>query len=84
MGMTLTITNVEEIVAQKLRTRAASCGRTVEAEARAILSEAVATAPRSTLTESGKIPANVCDPVRGLWIGRGSTDELMRTTRGED
>lgn len=76
--MIITISDLEGPVAHRLSARAASHGRTVEAEIRDILTRAAAlqtVVPPAT---------NVCDPVRGLWQGSGTTDEMMQELRGED
>ncbi len=86
MSTTLTIRNLAEPVKQRLRMQAASHGRSMEAEAREILTLAV-TQPDSNPTTMPKSPENspasVCSSVRGIWKGRGTTDELMELTRGE-
>ncbi len=76
--MSITISDLEEPVASGLSQQAASHGRTLEAEIRDILTRAVVpvTPPLAT--------GNICDGVRGLWQGIGSTDEMMRELRGED
>ena len=85
MSTSLTIRDLAEPVKQKLQMQAASHGRSMEAEAREILTMAVATG-ESKLSPAD--PANgglrsVCTSVRGIWKGRGTTDELMELTRGE-
>jgi plasmid stability protein len=84
MSTTLTIRNLDEEVKRKLRIRAASHQTSMEAEARSILAAAVnqgeaITAPRTPEEMRARLEA-----VRGIWKGRGTTDELMRQTRGED
>ena len=85
MDTTLTIRDLAEPVRQKLQIQAASHGRSMEAEAREILTMAVATS-ESKLSQadpdSGGL-RSVCTSVRGIWKGRGTTDELMELTRGE-
>jgi len=84
MSTTLTIRNLDKSVKQKLRLRAAAHQTSMEAEAREIL--------RSTLEgEYGPPPPRTPEElrerlknVRGLWKDRGTTDELMKLTRGED
>lgn len=89
MSTTLTIRNLEEPVKHLLRIQAASHKRSMEAEARDILTRAV--------TQTGKLgqqmpiadAVNVAatqalNAVRGKWQGRGTTDETMRELRGED
>ena len=83
---TITIRNLEEQVKQRLRVLAAEHGRSMEAEARDILT-------REALVQNqarrGIIPANrggkasVCAEVRGAWKGRVSTDKIMTITRGD-
>ena len=86
MSTTLTIRNLEEPVKQKLRVQAASHGRSMEAEAREILTRAVTT---SQASETVANPSNAnsmksaCDSVRGIWKGRMTTDEIMTLTRAE-
>lgn len=86
MSTTLTIRNLEEPVKQKLRIQAASHGRSMEAEAREILTKAVTTPANGEVlaTEPARERMNsVCESVRGIWKGRITTDELMSLTRGE-
>lgn len=86
MSTTLTIRNLEEPVKQKLRIRAASHGRSMEAEAREILTLAVTgTAPTSALADApvSEAAKSACESMRGIWKGRMTTDELMSLTRGE-
>ncbi len=82
---TITIRNLEEEVKLRLRVLAAEHGRSMEAEARDILT-------RETLltrNQSRRDPAaadrksSACVAVRGTWKGRMSTDEIMTLTRGE-
>ena len=86
MSSTLTIRNLQEPVKQKLRMRAAIHGRSMEAEAREILTKAVTTPASGEVLASE--PArermkSACESVRGIWKGRMTTDELMALTRGE-
>ena len=86
MSTTLTIRNLEEPVKQKLRMQAASHGRSMEAEARAILTVAVSTAKTGDgipVQSASERMVSACESVRGIWKGRGTTDELMRELRGE-
>lgn len=86
MSTTLTIRNLAEPVKQKLRLRAASNGRSMEAEAREILSAAV--------QETGIAPPRTPEEMRerlnavtGIWKNRAkgkSTDETMKELRGDD
>ena len=91
MSTTLTIRNLEEPVKQKLRMQAASHGRSMEAEAREILTRAITggslPAPSSLQAAAAVLlPARnkgKFDHVIGLWKGGMSTDEIMQLTRGE-
>lgn len=87
MSTTLTIRNLDEEVKRKLRIRAASHQTSMEAEARAILAEAVnqpdVTIPPRTAEEMRER----LEAVRGIWKNRAggrSTDEIMRELRGDD
>lgn len=84
MSTTLTIRNLDETVKQKLRLRAARRQTSMEAEARAILTRAVEEPEGNNgpLTEA-EIRQRI-ESVAGLWKDRGTTDELMALTRGED
>ena len=87
MSTILTIRNLEEPVKKILRMRAASHGRSVEAEARDILTAAVrppAISPTATIFRTASGPKSVCDSVRGMWAGRMTTDEIMTLTRRDD
>jgi plasmid stability protein len=86
MSTTLTIRNLEEPVKQKLRMQAASHGRSMEAEAREILTKAVTTPASSealTTPSASQRMKSACESVRGIWKGRGTTDDMMRELRGE-
>ena len=94
MSTTLTIRNLEEPVKQKLRIRAASHGRSMEAEARDILTSAISNASnvaaQSDRQSAPPTPSDAAsknkgkfDHVIGIWKGRMSTDEIMQLTRGE-
>jgi plasmid stability protein len=85
MSTTLTIRNLEAPVKQKLRMQAASHGQSMEAEAREILTRAVAIgAPANGKgrTAKDRMKKRVAS-LQGIWKGRLSTDEVMRITRGE-
>ena len=87
MSTTLTIRNLQAPVKQKLRMQAASHGRSMEAEAREILTLSVSgTAPAPAFADAPISDAakSAVDSVRGMWQGRGGTDEMMRVLRGED
>jgi hypothetical protein len=84
---TITIRNLDEQVKQRLRVLAAEHGRSMEAEARAIITRETLEPKQlrhHVIYETGneKSPS-VCDEVRGTWKGRMSTDEIMTITRGE-
>ena len=99
MSSTLTIRNLEEPVKRMLRIQAASHGRSMEAEAREILSRSVkgldesSPAPlqpkgieaESKLKQATQptLPPGKFDHLIGIWQGRGTTEQLMRATRGE-
>ena len=91
MRSNLIIRNLEESVKQKLRMQAASHGRSMEAEAREILTRAmkgVSPATTDTLPSSvvfGVPTSNIgkFDHVIGIWKGGMSTDEIMQCTRAE-
>ena len=83
---TITIRNLEEQVKQRLRVLAAENGRSMEAEARDILTrETLARnqARRGNASKDRGGKASVCAEVRGNWKGRMSTDEIMTITRGD-
>lgn len=83
---TITIRNLEEQVKQRLRILAAEHGRSMEAEARDILTRETLTlnqARRSANSANPSGKASACAAVRGAWKGRTSTDEIMTLTRGE-
>ncbi|WP_052573860.1 hypothetical protein [Haloferula sp. BvORR071] len=86
MSTTLTIRNLAEPVKQQLRLRAASNGRSMEAEAREILSAAVlesrVSPPRTPEEMRERLKA-----VTGIWKSRTAgktTDEMMRELRSDD
>lgn len=87
MDTTFTIRNLDEGVKQKLRLRAASHQRSMEAEAREILAAAVASqetfAPPLTPQEMRKR----IESVIGIWkdqMGGKTTDEIMQELRGDE
>lgn len=87
MNTTLTIRNLELPVKQLLQLQAASHKRSVEAEARDILTRAVTQGAYSPANAQGLVTdaaKNAVASVRGMWQGRGSTDEMMSALRGED
>jgi len=80
----LTIRNLDEEVKRRLRMRGARNGRSMEAEARALLSKGVMERlvdPGPTLEREAK---GAFGHMVGIWKGRMSSDELMALTRGED
>jgi len=88
MSTTLTIRNLAESVKQKLRLRAASHGRSMEAEAREILAASVADDPEAI--QPPRTAAEMRErllAIRGIWKDRyegKSTDEWMKELRGDD
>ena len=91
MIITLTIRNLEEPVKQALRMQASSHGRSMEAEAREILLRGVLgmdlsapTIAKTSPVEPKPREAGKFDHMIGIWKGRGTTDQLMQATRGED
>ncbi len=87
MSTTLTIRKLDESVKQRLRLRAAMHERSMESEARDILTRSV-TEDGSGTGEASLSPQErmrkAIESFTGIWAGRGTTDELMRMTRGED
>ncbi len=92
MDTTLTIHDLDEHLWQALRLRAVRNGRSIEAEAKDILTSTLsnlmtdADSPVVSVARSAKASSNKgkFDHVIGIWKGRGTTDEVMRETRGED
>ncbi|MBK9348202.1 MAG: hypothetical protein IPN06_18235 [Burkholderiales bacterium] len=88
MSTTLTIRNLEEPVKHLLRIQAARHKRSMEAEARDILTRAVTQmdAPGQTPTTDTVNAAamQALNAIRGKWQGRGTTDAAMRELRDED
>ena len=80
MGRTLTIRNLDEAVKQKLRVSAATSGRSMEAEAREILSRNMLEASPAKI--AAKPAKQKFDHLVGIWKGQMSTDELMKELRG--
>jgi len=88
MGNGITIRNLDEAVEQKLRQQAARHGRSLEAEARDILTRELI--GRSDSLTTTPLAGEVAEPrigrfdhLVGIWKGRMTTDEVMRITRGE-
>ncbi len=86
MSTTLTIRNLPQPVKQKLRMHAAIHGRSMEAEARDILTRFVdgekILPPRTPEEMRERLLA-----VTGIWKDRAegkSTDEIMKELRGDD
>ena len=81
---TLTVRNLPDEVRDQLRLRAARKGRSMEAEARAVLSEAIGAKPRRSKEEYRpvieKIQAEMRQFVRP---GRSLVDELIAERRWE-
>jgi plasmid stability protein len=75
------IRNLDETVKKKLRVQAAMHGRSMEAEARAILAQGVL---RNNPAGELSSPTGRFDHLVGLWKERGTTDTLMKDLRGED
>ena len=82
MATSLTIRNLDEKVKQRLRVMAATHGKSMEAEARDILTIAAFNRPTDS-SSSQSSTEDVCSSVRGIWKGRFTTDEIMEMTRGE-
>ena len=82
MTTTLTIRNLDQTVKQKLRVRAALHGRSMEAEARDILSREVQNMPVAE-TPIAAASTGKFNHLAGIWKGRMTTDEVMQLTRGE-
>jgi plasmid stability protein len=83
MSTSLTIRNLDKEVETLLRLRAATHGRAMEAEAREILTRAVME-PRSPLESNPRVNdalPSVCTPVRGIWKGKVTTEEVLSLTR---
>lgn len=83
MSTTLTIRNLDEEVKRKLRLQAARHQRSMEAEAREILARGVSKEAVEAPTTKEEMRRRL-DEITGIWKDRGTTDELIRLTRGED
>ena len=89
--MSITIDDLDEPVTQKLRLWASIHGRSLAAEAREILTQAVAAAdiPAPTIPPP-TTPEEMRERLRavtGIWKDRAegkTTDELMKELRGDD
>jgi plasmid stability protein len=87
MSTTLTIRNLDENVKQKLRFRAASHQRSMEAEAREILATAVASQETFAPPRNPEEMRKRIESVIGIWkdqMGGSTTDEIMHELRGDD
>lgn len=96
MSQTLTLPNLDESLMHKLQLWAERHGRSVEAEATELLSRAVVAhdGEHTSTDATPHLPApdpaaqermkQGIEAVRGMWKGRGTTDEVMRELRGED
>lgn len=84
MSTTLTIRNLDEEVKRKLRLRAAEHQTSMEAEAREILRRSLEESTHRPPPRTSEELRERLKGVRGLWKDRGTSDELMKLTRGED
>ena len=86
MSTALTIHNLDEGVEEKLRKRAALHQRSVEAEAREILTRSVEEEQplAATLTSAQERMRTAIESVRGSWADRGTTNEWMQVSRADD
>jgi len=82
----LTIHNLDEGVEEKLRKRAALHQRSVEAEAREILTRSVEEDEpiAATRTSAQERMRTAIESVRGNWADRGTTGEWMEASRADD
>jgi plasmid stability protein len=86
MSTTLTIRNLALPVKQRLRVFAANHGRSMEAEAREILTKAMAEAEHDSLELAKEMQRRIA-AVRGTWkkpSGEKSTDDIMRELRNDE
>jgi plasmid stability protein len=82
MGTTITIRNLDEQVKQRLRVIAAQHGKSMEAEARDILTRATFSNPPEPEQESAPQEGGYRSPARGKWKHLGiTTDAIMAITR---
>ncbi len=87
MSTILTIRNLDEDVIRKLRIRAASNHRSIEAEARAIITEVVKNTETIAPPRTPEEMRERLNAVRGIWkdeMGGKTTDEIMKELRGDD
>ncbi len=82
MSTSITIRNLDEQVKQRLRVIAAQHGKSMEAEARDILTRA-AFRTKSNSKSAKPITEDIRSSVRGIWKGRFTTDEYMEFVRGD-
>lgn len=84
MSTTLTIRNLDKQVKQRLRVIAAQHGKSMEAEARDMLTRATFTNSPDPEPESSLPGEGYRSPARGKWKHLGiSTDAIMALTREE-
>lgn len=87
MRTTLTIRNLDKEVKRKLRLRAASHQTSMEAEARAILAQAVNAPVTAGPPRTQDEMRERLETVLGIWKDQAkgrSTEEIMRELRGDD
>ena len=87
MSTTLTIRNLDENVKLKLRLRAASHQRSMEAEAREILAVVLNSGETLLPPRSPEEMRERLKAVSGIWkdrLGGKTTDEIMKELRGDD
>lgn len=87
MSTTLTIRNLDENVKLKLRLRAASHQRSMEAEAREILAVVLNSGETLLPPRSPEEMRERLKAVSGIWKDRlegKTTDEIMKELRGDD
>jgi plasmid stability protein len=79
----LCIRGLEPEIKQRLRMAAAAHGRSMEAEAREILRQAMEKLPVKHPQTPEELRRRIA-AARGVWKDRGTTEDLLRLTRGED
>ena len=81
---TITIRNLDEQVKQRLRVLADEHGRSMEAEAREILTREtlLVRKPSGREVVPADRPPSACLAVRGTWKGRMTTDKILSLMRG--
>jgi antitoxin FitA len=87
MSSTLTIRNLDDGVKQKLRLRAASHQRSMEAEARDILAKSLIEQPPAEQQSEIDERRRRLRAVVGIWENRyqgKSTDQIMKELRADD